>query len=216
MATDRRLCLFARAPRKGQVKRRLAAALGSARALAAHEELLKGAIDRCFSGAADGRTQRELWLTELEALPDWLTGPAEAGCYELCAQGSGDLGERMWDVLCRGLRSSRCCVLFGSDCPDIDSTYLTAAFDALDQADVVIGPAEDGGYGLIGLSRPLPELFLDMQWGDPGVLARTLQRAADADATVVCLPEIYDVDLIDDWRRYRRANPDPMTGSATE
>lgn len=211
-SADGCLCLFARTPRTGRVKRRLAAGIGIEGALAAHEELLRGAIDRCF----DGSHRQELWLTELEDVPAWLNTSAQALHVELRGQSAGDLGDRMWDALRRGLRGSRRCVLFGSDCPDIDADYLAAAFEALEEADVVIGPAEDGGYGLIGLARPLPELFLDMRWGDAGVLARTLHRAARAGASVTLLPEIYDVDRLEDWRRYRSANPVPPSGPGTE
>ena len=210
--TERRLCLFARTPRKGRVKRRLAADLGDAGALAAHEELLKGAIVRCFGSAHD---RQELWLTEQKSLPDWLIEAQAVARFEIRAQSPGDLGERMWHVLRKGLSESRYCILFGSDCPDIDADYVTAAFEALTRSDVVIGPAEDGGYGLIGLSRPLPELFLDMVWSDSGVLERTLERAAQADASVICLPQIYDVYWIADWRRYRMTNPAPPTGKGT-
>ncbi len=209
---ERHLCLFARTPRMGKVKRRLAATLGADGALAAHEALLRGAITRCF----DGKGRQELWLTEVEQMPDWLIAAEAAGQFEIREQSAGDLGERMWDVLRQGLLRSRRCVLFGSDCPDIDAGYVAAAFEALADSDLVIGPAEDGGYGLIGLRRPLPGLFLDMRWGDAGVLQRTLNRAAVAGASVTLLPVIYDVDRIDDWRRYRSTNPDPPTGTGIE
>ena len=61
----------------------------------------------------------------------------------------------------RALAEADRCVLIGSDCPDIDANYVEAAFDALDSADVVFGPAEDGGYGLVGLTRPVPEVFAE-------------------------------------------------------
>jgi glycosyltransferase A (GT-A) superfamily protein (DUF2064 family) len=121
----------------------------------------------------------------------------------------------MRETLNAELTGSRYCVLIGSDCPDIDADYVMAAFDALAAVDVVIGPAEDGGYGLIGLGRPAPELFEDMRWGDDQVLARTLERAERSGLSVVCLPEIYDVDRIEDWQRYRVSNRAPPPGTET-
>jgi rSAM/selenodomain-associated transferase 1 len=204
MTADRCLCVFARTPALGQVKRRLAEALGEAAALAAHEELLEGTLRRCLQG---GSYRLELWLTDLSQLPDWLCSPPFSTEMTMRLQGEGDLGARMWETLRQGLNASSYCVLIGSDCPDIDAAYVAAAFEALAGADVVLGPAADGGYGLIGLSKPLPELFLDMRWGDSGVRARTLARAARSGASVVCLPEIYDVDRLEDWQRYRATNP---------
>jgi rSAM/selenodomain-associated transferase 1 len=198
------LCIFARTPVLGQVKRRLAESLGDAAALAAHEELLEGTLRRCL----EGRSYRlELWLTDLSEVPDWLSSPPFSTKMTVRLQSKGDLGGRMWETLREGLNASPYCVLIGSDCPDIEAAYVRSAFEALAGADVVLGPAEDGGYGLIGLSRPVPELFQNMRWGDSGVRTRTLERAAHSGASVVCLPEIYDVDLLEDRQRYRATNP---------
>jgi len=209
---DRCLCLFARTPERGRVKRRLAASLGEDGALAAHEELLGGVLARCLEGRD---YQVTLWLTDLAGAPEWLTGVCGEAGVMLRQQGRGDLGARMQECLQTELAESRYCVLIGSDCPDIDATYVSAAFKALAAADVVFGPAEDGGYGLIGLSRPAPELFDGMRWGDDQVLSRSLERAERSDMSVVCLPEIYDVDRIEDWERYRASSPAPLPGTET-
>ncbi len=191
------LCIFARTPELGRVKQRLAADLGEQAALAAHEELLRRTITRT-TGGDDYRV--ELWLTSLSVpLPDWLLD----GPFSLHEQGQGDLGRRMQDVLTAALTHSSRCVLIGSDCPDIDRAYVASAFAALARSDVVLGPAEDGGYGLVGVKAPAPVLFAETQWGDAGVLDRALDRAAGAGQTVSLLAEIYDVDEPADWRRYR-------------
>jgi rSAM/selenodomain-associated transferase 1 len=192
-----RLCIFARTPELGQVKQRLAASLGEAGALAAHEELLRSTLDRTV-GAGD--YQVEVWLTSLAVpLPDWLCGYA----FSLHEQRAGDLGQRMLSTLAAALESGDRCVLIGSDCPQIDGAYLASAFDALAEFDVVLGPAEDGGYGLVGMSQPAPAIFAESSWGDDGVLQRALERAEKAGISVSLCPEIYDVDEPVDWQRFK-------------
>lgn len=199
------LCIFTRAPELGRVKQRLALTLGDAGALAAHEELLRRTLDQT---ASPGTYRMEVWLTRLDiSLPGWL----QSGAFELREQGSGDLGQRMQETLAAALATSRRCVLIGSDCPDIDSAYVAAAFKALADADVVFGPAEDGGYGLVGLSRPVPELFAESRWGDEGVLRRALARLQGAGISAALLPEIYDVDELADWQRYERGKRVPQS-----
>ena len=190
------LCIFARTPELGLVKQRLAAALGDRQALAAHEQLLRRTIQRT---AASERYETQLWLTRLTSdLPGWLRPHG----VSLNEQPAGDLGQRMQLVMERTLAGAERCVLIGSDCPDIDSDYVSAAFDALHSADVVFGPAEDGGYALVGLNRSVPEAFAESAWGDPAVLARALARLARANVAVSLLPEVYDVDEVTDWQRF--------------
>lgn len=206
------LCIFARAPVLGQVKQRLAVTLGETAALAAHEELLQGTLDRCLAGAG---YRAELWLTSLEpAVCDHLHRPG----LNLRLQQGVELGSRMRWALEEGLASGARMVLIGSDCPDIDRDYVESAFASLVEFPVVLGPAEDGGYGLIGLNRPAPRLFEDMVWGDSRVLDRTLLRAHEAGLEVALLPQVYDVDQLADWQRYgaAAANRAPRPGPGTE
>ena len=196
------LCIFARTPELGRVKQRLAAELGDEGALAAHERLLAGTIQRTVD---DPRFTTELWLTRLQRnLPDWLRSDS-AGLHQ---QPAGDLGQRMQQVMTQTLTHADRCVLIGSDCPDIDGDYVASAFSALAKVDVVFGPAEDGGYGLVGLTRLVPEVFAESSWGDAGVLERARHRLANAEVSVSLLPEIYDVDEPSDWRRFLAAERD--------
>jgi rSAM/selenodomain-associated transferase 1 len=197
-----RLCIFARAPVLGTVKRRLVPALGEAGALAAYTELLEGTLERCVNPRA---YRTELWLSgdpPHSAVDDWCRRFA----LVVRSQAGADLGERMRVALEDDLGASIRAVLVGADCPDIDRDYVAAAFAALESCDLVLGPAADGGYGLVGLKRPMPELFRDMAWGSATVCAETLDRARQSGATVHCLPEIYDVDRPADWVRYRALN----------
>ena len=191
-----RLLIFARTPELGRVKRRLAADIGEAGALAAHEELLERVI-RLTAGTGDYRVA--LWLTRTSGrLPVWLES------LELHEQSEGDLGQRMQQAMSESLADGGASVLVGSDCPGIDAGYVAAAFTALKSADVVFGPAEDGGYGLVGMTRLVPEIFAELRWGDDGVLHRALERAAQVGASVELLTEIYDVDTLADWQRYQQ------------
>ena len=81
--------------------------------------------------------------------------------------------------------------------------YLRGAIAALDDHDLVIGPAEDGGYALIGMDRPIPELFVDMTWSVASVRRETLGRAAELKLRVAQLDTLWDVDTVADWRRWR-------------
>lgn len=206
----RRLCIFARSPRLGEVKRRLAEAVGDEAALVAHETLLRRTLDRCVG--VDGY-DTELWLTEVGRLEQHDFSRSRLA---LCEQTGGDLGARMNHALERGLRAGAWTVLIGCDCPDIDGRYVRRAFAELEHADVVVGPAEDGGYGLIGLRKPVPALFTGMPWGTAEVLQTTLVRAADAGVGVTLLEEIYDVDTEADWQRFQRSTDALLRGRETE
>jgi hypothetical protein len=98
-------------------------------------------------------------------------------------------------------------VIIGCDSPDLDAQLLAQAFAVLEQSDLVVGPARDGGYYLIGLKQPTPELCQDIQWGTEQVLARTLRIAARLGLRRTLLPELDDVDRPADlpvWERARR------------
>lgn len=89
-------------------------------------------------------------------------------------------------------------VIVGADCPALSAAVMAQALDGLDQADVVLGPARDGGYYLVGLGAPLPELFSRIDWGTGAVLSQTLRNAARLRASVTMLEELADVDRPED------------------
>lgn len=185
------------------VKRRLAGEVGAEAALAAHVELVEGTLSRCAEEIRDC----ELWIhgdPQAQLVAAW----AERFRVRVRRQAGADLGERMAGALAQALDAGHHGVLIGCDCPDIDAAYIRKAFATLESVDLVIGPAQDGGYGLIGLSRSVPGLFTDMPWGSATVLRETLSRASAAGARVRLLEEIYDVDTAADWRRYRSLRPD--------
>lgn len=193
------LCLFTRAPVLGAVKRRLAADIGDAAALDAHCRLLRHALDQL--GDIDG-VATELWVAGPIASVAGLAPPG----MDVRAQGEGDLGMRMGGALEHALRRSSRAIVVGSDCPGIDGSYVAEAFRVLAHSDVVLGPAEDGGYGLIGVAGSaavrLRRLFQNIPWGGDRVLDETLKRARTWSFEVTLLPEIWDVDDAADWQRF--------------
>jgi rSAM/selenodomain-associated transferase 1 len=126
------------------------------------------------------------------------------GIAQLVPQRGGTIGDRMRHVLA-GLfaRGYTSVVIVGSDLPTLPDAYVNAAFERLrdDRTDVVIGPATDGGYYLIGLRSVSSRLFDAIPWSTPMVLARTMEIAETLRLTVSLTPQWYDVDSVDDLRR---------------
>ena len=200
----RAVVVFARAPHLGKVKTRLAASVGVDEALRIYCELAEGVM-RTLESASD--CQVTVCCTPDHAIPevrDWLgrNGIAVEG------QGSGDLGARMAAALERQLAAgAQKVVVVGTDCPEMDSQIISDAFHALDVADVVFGPANDGGYYLVGAKRSVPALFRDVSWSTEHTLAESLRHAATNQYSVRLLAPLADIDTEADWRAWvaRRA-----------
>jgi uncharacterized protein len=128
-------------------------------------------------------------------------------------QAEGDLGARLAAAF-RMLRAEGAVrvLAVGADGPTLPPRLLQEAIEALAECDVVLGPTEDGGYYLVGVSSNREEVFREVPWGTDAVLSTTLARAADAGQSVRLLPSWYDVDSVDDLRRLReevRRGPGP-------
>lgn len=121
-----------------------------------------------------------------------------------------DLGEKMYSSFICMLRSHPKAIVIGSDCPVLKSTHLAEAVRALDNCDLVLGPAEDGGYYLIGMKNPHRFLFKDIEWSSPAVLEHTLIMARAENLTYHLLETLYDVDRLADWERFQ-AQQTPTT-----
>ena len=178
--------VFARAPRLGAVKRRLAAAIGARRALRFHTATLARLL-RALQ--ADRRFRTVLAVTPDRAAVRW---PARV---PLIPQGPGDLGRRMHRA-CR--RFPRRVVLVGSDIPDCRPSDVAAAFCALGRADAAFGPAEDGGYWLVALSPRRPARpFAAVRWSTGHALADTLANFRGR--RIALLRTLRDVDTAADF-----------------
>jgi len=202
--TPRRLIVFARLPVFGRVKTRLAAVVGAPRALDAHRRLLAATL-RTARAAQVG--EREFRFDAGEGAP--APGRASTLCARLAARGwsvapqrGADLGARMHHALAAALSRGEHAVLVGCDCPVLTPADVDEAFDTLEDADAVFLPAEDGGYALVGLSRPLPVLFDAMPWGTAQVMAATLERSRAAGVRSVTLRTVWDVDVASDLARW--------------
>jgi len=136
--------------------------------------------------------------------------------YRCFPQAGSDLGDRMHEVLAElRRRGHRNAILLGSDLPPVPLTVLHQAFNRLseDGKRVVLGPSQDGGYYLVGMNQPIPEIFLGMSWSHPRVLAETIEKLRQLGIEFCLLPEWFDVDTAEDIARLR-AIGDPLTRAA--
>lgn len=197
MACADRLVVLLKAPRPGQVKTRLAAGVGVEAATEAYRQLLTTVLDR-LAGWPE---------VELRHAPDDAAGEVAGWCrpgWTQAPQGPGDLGIRLARTMEEHFRDGAArVVVIGADCPHVTVDDLRAALAALEQDDVVLGPASDGGYWLVGLKAPWPVLFEDIAWSTAQVLAQTEARAAAAGLRVTRLRVLDDVDTAEDWARWQ-------------
>jgi uncharacterized protein len=197
------LIVFARAAIAGQAKERLARAVGAQRANELYSAFLADTLDTCRS--IDG-VDLEVWFTPASAQAQFR---ALAPHALLTAQAEGDLGARMHRAFeaasARGAGGNRRrVVIIGSDTPHLARERVEEAFASLRTHPLVLGPSADGGYYLIGLTRPRAELFADIAWGTERVLAATLERARELGLAPELLPEEFDLDTAEDLERLRK------------
>jgi rSAM/selenodomain-associated transferase 1 len=191
------LGVFAKWPQPGRVKTRLAAATSAAWAADAALAFLRDVTDRLT--AVDAR--RVLAFAPPDAGP--LLAGVVGGRFALVPQADGDLGRRLSAFIEGQLADgAESVVVVGTDSPTLPVPHVEEAFALLARADVVLGPATDGGYYLIGCRR-LPPIFDGIAWGGPTVLTETVARLADPEWRLALLPPWYDVDTLDDWRMLR-------------
>jgi rSAM/selenodomain-associated transferase 1 len=184
------VALFARFPEPGRAKTRLIPALGADGAAALHRRLTERALEALrasglpfelrHTGAAPQAFRA--WLGEAVPLAD---------------QGEGDLGARMARAA-----ADTPAILVGADLPDLSPRHLRTAAAALESHRAVIGPAEDGGYWLLGLRDPMPCLFEPMEWGTGVVFAETMARFAAQGVTPAVLERLADLDRPEDLARW--------------
>lgn len=185
------LLVFIKNPSLGEVKTRLAAGIGAPKALEIYQDLLQ----MTRKTALNLDCSRYLYYSDfIQHNDDWQ--PTEF-CKRL--QSGTDLGQRMGTAFKEVLAAHSKVVIIGSDCPQLDAVIIRSAFAKLEYCDVVIGPAEDGGYYLLGLKEFIPELFEDIQWSTPNVLKQTLQKLHAGGKSFELCPTLRDLDDSDDW-----------------
>ncbi len=198
------LVIMAKHPVPGTVKTRLAVEIGDDAAAGLAEAFLVDLIDRLHHCA------NRLVLATSPNNPtannyfQALAANSKGHC-QLWSQPTGSLGNRLEQVTDEHLGQQpgahNRVVVIGSDSPSLPTTTLQAAFENLKHTDVVLAPADDGGYVLIGLSCPVPSLFEGIAWSTPRVLQQTHQKLTDSNTPFVELPGWYDIDTLDDLMR---------------
>lgn len=193
------LLVFAKAPVPGQVKTRLIPAIGAEQAAALHTRLLH----QTLSTASRSTTwQTELWCHPEASNRDLVTAAERHGAL-LREQSGADLGQRMHNAFVSTLAGAERAVLIGTDCPGLTTDHINRAFEALRRgAEVVLGPAIDGGYYLIGLDQPAARLFADIAWGSDTVLAITRRRVQGLGLRLQELTVLRDLDRPEDLRYF--------------
>ncbi len=200
MNTSNTLCLFIKAPRPGQVKTRMQPELSESQATSLYRAMVEDLLDR-LAGHPDFDLNIFYWPPDgREELAGWL-----GHGYALIPQRGEHLGDRMYAALQDTLSGPRRkSIVIGSDIPDLDSQTVVEAFNALDHSDVVLGPSRDGGYYLVGLKKPKPELFRDITWGGDQVYSETIERLRCLKLLVTELSPLDDLDTLEDVKAYRQ------------
>ena len=185
--------IFCKAPVLGKVKTRLIQEIGARSAL----DLYKQMFDRLMADFLLDSPVVELWIS-----PDKDHGFFEQYAVPRFQQAGADLGAKMSEALRDGLTRHESVILIGTDLPLINMSYIDRAASCLKDHEVVLGPAEDGGYGLVGVKAETPYMFSGIDWGTEKVLSQTCKRLNKVGLGYSLLPLIWDVDRPEDLQRY--------------
>ena len=187
------LSVLTKLPVPGQVKTRMQPDYSPEFSRALHERLVDYVLAQWLQAA---QCPVHLWLAGEAAEIQPLINSSHFRSFALpvALQRGRDLGERLLLVVNAQLAHYRGVFLVGTDCPFIDRNYLQAACDGLDNHDTVIGPAEDGGYVLLGLKKPIPALFETIAWGTERVFEQTMTALNRLRLSCYTLPVLPDID----------------------
>jgi rSAM/selenodomain-associated transferase 1 len=200
-----RLIIFTRYPEAGKAKTRLISALGAEGAAELHREMAEHTVAQARKLQSYCSAIIEVRFSEGDSIrmQEWL---GDDLFYQ--SQGAGDLGDRLIHAAQFAFNHhSTSIVIIGTDCPELDAVILQKAFDELREHDLVLGPANDGGYYLIGLRRFIPEPFQGIAWSTSQVLQQTVEIATQLRLAIAYLPLLSDVDYPQDlvvWERVKK------------
>lgn len=191
------LLVFIKYPEEGKVKTRLAQTIGAKKAMDWYRVFVEYSLERydriesadsiVYFDPPDAREDFHEWLDDT---------------FIFKPQPSGDLGGRLKGGFDDLLSKYRKVIALGTDSPDLPLDYITEAISELDQNEVVIGPTEDGGYYLIGLSHMIPDLFENIPWSTSDVFPSTVEILNEKKINFHQLPKWYDVDTEQDLKRF--------------
>lgn len=193
--------VYAKYPTPGAVKTRIAKIIGNEKAAELYRKMLFVVVDGLLEALASDRFDVIVCFDPAQS----------AAAYEklfpgrrlsFLAQRGNDLGERLENSFEGMLEAYERVLVVGTDCVELSRAILEEAASGLKSADAVVGPATDGGYYLIGLKEPRPELFRGIEWSTSRVLGQTLERCQTLNLTVHRLAELTDVDTVDELSRY--------------
>jgi len=184
------LAVFVRPPTVGQVKTRLAALVGERGAAALYRAFVDDALRLCLRVRAAGRVDLALWSTGLDddSVSEWANQLGTAPRL----QPEGDLGVKLTAAFDEGLQRYQRVVIIGSDAPTLPIELIVAAFDSLDTAPLVLGPANDGGYYTVGASHGVRPSFEGVRWSTANTLEDTVK--ANAQRRLATIAPWYDID----------------------
>ncbi len=191
---ERAIIIFIKNPIKGKVKTRLAASVGDDKALAIYQALLTHT--RMLTSKTNA--QKHLFYSNyLDQHDDW-----SENIFHKNVQQGDDLGDRMFNAFNKVLTNHESAVIIGSDCASLTLDILNNAFQQLESKDFVIGPAQDGGYYLLGMKQAEKSVFENIEWSTEEVLPKTLSRIKTLGKSVAMLPTLSDIDYVEDWEKY--------------
>ena len=196
---DSRILVFCKAPVTGKVKTRLAETVGEDAAATIHEFLAWHCLKKI---SKENIAPIELWCAP-DARHEFFRRCETVFDVSLKVQKGKCLGERMENAFADALPQTQSSLVIGTDCPAITPSYLRTALSVLEKHNTVLGPAEDGGYVLLGLRQPQPSIFSDMPWGSSRVLDETISRLK---GDLHQLDVLWDVDRVEDLNRLRKAS----------
>ncbi|MDX2244034.1 MAG: TIGR04282 family arsenosugar biosynthesis glycosyltransferase [Leptolyngbyaceae cyanobacterium bins.302] len=204
MSISTHLLIFTRYPKPGLAKTRLIPALGENGAAILSRQLTEHTLAQVHQLQQYSAMSVEIYFAggTLDLMQQWL-----GSGWSYIAQAEGNLGDRMAQAFQSAFASGmQPVILIGSDCPELNPSILLQAEKALADHDLVLGPAEDGGYYLIGLRRLIPELLAGISWSTAAVLQQTLAIAQQMQLTVSLLPVLRDIDHPEDLGVWQRIN----------
>lgn len=185
------LILFAKNPVKGQVKTRLALELGDAKTLKVYLKLLDYTIN--VLSQIQGI---DIKIYYSEFLP-------QESKFPTCMQSKGDLGEKMLKAFKENFKQEyKKIVIIGSDCPKLTTSHIYDSFQKLEEKPVVIGPAEDGGYYLLGMNFLCESIFEDKPWSTSELLDHTIHTMLEKQIAYSLLEVLDDIDTLQDLKKH--------------
>ena len=196
MKNTQALIVFQKNGILGKVKTRLAATLGDQAALDIYRKLISITHEEIRELS---KTDVHLFFSENNEIP------GVAFPYEAHIQEGNDLGEKMANAFEKlFLRGYKKILIIGTDCPWLKKEHLEEAFKSLDSHKVVFGPAMDGGYYLLGMKEPRPELFSGIPWSTDKVLQLSIEKLQSQGVSFDFTDQLSDVDTAEDWEHYLR------------